>query len=200
MKSQQFILQMSVMKFYYRNCISQPYFTSSPLPHSGEVDNSLLSCASPRLEVSWTTSVDTAKWFGFKIVGDNIDKTVRPRHETMASHNQSLHYFHCYAVHDRVNLSSFSDEPTQVDTHLFSPEVLLPSKGDLSKILQNFAVLITRVVVAYLPCFKSFSAVVVKHIPHRFSSEMSKKSDNFHDIMHGFKLYIIVCRCPLECI
>ena len=41
-------------------------------------------------------------WNGFKIVGDNVDKNVRP---TFQRSNQSLHHFHSYAVKDRVNLS-----------------------------------------------------------------------------------------------
>lgn len=41
----------------------------------------------------------------FKIVGDNIDKTVRPRQETSDSHTKSLHYFHSYAVKDRVGVT-----------------------------------------------------------------------------------------------
>ena len=48
---------------------------------------------------------------GFKLVGDNIDKTIRPRHKTIDMKSQSLHYFNAYAVLDRVNLSLFSDIP-----------------------------------------------------------------------------------------
>ena len=46
---------------------------------------------------------------GVKIVGDNIDKNVRPRHQTMEKQTQSLHYFNCFACLDRVDLSGLSD-------------------------------------------------------------------------------------------
>jgi hypothetical protein len=47
----------------------------------------------------------------FKIVGDNIDKTVKPREETSDNHNKSLHYFHSYAVRDRTNAYGLEDNP-----------------------------------------------------------------------------------------
>ena len=47
-------------------------------------------------------SAPPAEWTGFKIVGDNIDKTVRPRHMRSDRQAESLHYFHSYAVKDRV--------------------------------------------------------------------------------------------------
>lgn len=56
----------------------------------------------------------------FKIVGDNIDETVKPREETSESHNKSLHYFHSYAVMDRTDVSALQDNP-----HLPQLEVLM---------------------------------------------------------------------------
>ena len=65
-----------------------PCYTSSPLPCVSEGDSSLSSQSfSPRaLSVSLSEVTDN-RWFGFKVVGDNIDKTVKPRHETMKHHN-----------------------------------------------------------------------------------------------------------------
>ncbi len=40
----------------------------------------------------------------FKIVGDNIDKNVKPRDMRSDYQTRSLHYFHAYAVRDRLNL------------------------------------------------------------------------------------------------
>ena len=63
-------------------------------------------------------------WFGFKIVGDNIDKTVKPRHETLHQRSQSLHYFHAYAVRDRIDFSFLSAEPSQLNPSLYPAELL----------------------------------------------------------------------------
>jgi len=39
-------------------------------------------------------------WNGFKIVGDNIDKNVRPSFQRAQHQTKSLHYFNSYAVRD----------------------------------------------------------------------------------------------------
>ena len=41
---------------------------------------------------------------GYRICGDNIDKTVRPRYMRSDKKNVSLHYFHSYGA------SSFSED------------------------------------------------------------------------------------------
>ena len=50
-------------------------------------------------------------WHGFKVVGDNVDKTIKPRHMREDRQTKSIHYFQIYAVKDRVDLSNRSDEP-----------------------------------------------------------------------------------------
>ena len=50
----------------------------------------------------------------YRIVGDNIDKTIKPRHMTSEHQTQSLHYFNAYAVRDRIDLPSFSSNPPTV--------------------------------------------------------------------------------------
>ena len=49
------------------------------------------------------------KFKGVKIVGDNIDKNVKPRFMRSDHQGKSLHYFHCYAVQDRFDLSMPED-------------------------------------------------------------------------------------------
>ena len=48
-------------------------------------------------------------WNGFRIIGDNIDKNVKPRFYRMESQVRSLHYYHSYALLDRIDLSAASD-------------------------------------------------------------------------------------------
>lgn len=45
---------------------------------------------------------------GYKVVFDNIDKNVQPRHERVDSKTKSLHYVHGYAKKDRID---YSHEP-----------------------------------------------------------------------------------------
>lgn len=49
-------------------------------------------------------------WNGFKIVGDNIDKTVHASFQRSNDLTQrSLHHFHAFAVRDRIDFSDLSD-------------------------------------------------------------------------------------------
>eukprot|EP00731_Ephydatia_muelleri_P014001 Em0007g1311a len=47
-------------------------------------------------------------WPGFKRVGDNIDKTIKPRDMRINNQANSVHYFNVYAVGDRINFSHLS--------------------------------------------------------------------------------------------
>ncbi len=42
--------------------------------------------------------VSEMQWSGFKLVGDNIDKNVRPSLQRLTHQTRSLHHFHSYAA------------------------------------------------------------------------------------------------------
>ena len=48
------------------------------------------------------------RWQGFKIVGDNIDKNIRPSMQRLTHQTRSLHNFHSYAVKDRVSFRYYA--------------------------------------------------------------------------------------------
>ena len=78
--------------------------------------------------------------YGFKIVSDNLDKNFRPRKERQTI---SKHYFHAYAVADRLNFSEVSDIlPNNVE---IDPAFLLVS--DLDVIKKEFETLVVRYVL-----------------------------------------------------
>lgn len=115
-------------------------------------------------------------WHGFCIIGDNIDKNVKPRHQTLEHTTKSLHYFNSYAVLDRIDLSGISDEQPVVDTSSFDFSSLFPSPDDYSQLMKGFAVLVSRMLAEHFPAFKEIPGITRKHITHAHSSEMSKKS------------------------
>ena len=117
-------------------------------------------------------------WYGFKIVGDNLDKSVKPRHMRSDQQTPSLHYFQSYAVRDRVNLSHLSDEPQPVRTCTqVQLKEILPSSSDHKTLFENFDIIVARVLVEHMPFFKeNFGDISVKHIPHEYSEEMSQLS------------------------
>ena len=47
-----------------------------------------------------------------KLVGDNINKSIKPRHMRIKSQTHSLHYFHSYVVKDRVAFWDLDDNPS----------------------------------------------------------------------------------------
>lgn len=113
---------------------------------------------------------------GVKIVGDNIDKNVKPRFMRSDHQGKSLHYFHCYAVQDRFNLSMPEDYPDIPANPKL--EDLLPSESDVSNMKAYFAIHVARILCKYMPYFtEEFSDVIPEHLEHAMSSQMCLKSD-----------------------
>lgn len=122
------------------------------------------------------TSCKTVKMPTFKIVGDNVDKSIRPREETSDSHLQSLHYFHSYAVLDRCDMSSLDDAPSLCDTTSADVCSVLPTDLDHSTLKQNLTTIVSRILRNHFTFFKDNLPFVQRHIPHIHSKEMSLKS------------------------
>ena len=157
----------------------QPSSTSSPLAPEWEP----LSPVSKDTTQERNTRDDVVEdqnpspWFGFKIVGDNIDKMIKPRYMRSDRQNQSLHYFHMYAVRDRTNLSESCENqrPAPKDPPL---EELLPSPDDCKQLHSNMEILVTRILARHMPFIaENFEDVVIHHISHPYSKEMSQKSE-----------------------
>lgn len=133
----------------------------------------------------------------FKLVGDNVDKTVKPRHETMDSHAKSLHYFHCFAVRDRLDMSSFEDDPGLPEIGDINVNEVLPTEDDHATLTNNMTILMMRIIQNHILFFKNNVKHVERHIPHCYSTEMAKKSDvvSIHscDYIH----YYYFCRSHL---
>lgn len=84
-------------------------------------------------------------YLGYKIVGDNIDKNIRPRYQTMERQTKSVHYFHSYAVMDRVPSLYLSDAPPALPTNKrVDLDRIMPSESCNRKLSVTFATLISR--------------------------------------------------------
>ncbi len=132
------------------------------------------------IETCSPVHIPIAQRLGFKLVGDNIDKTVKARYMRAENHrNKSLHYFHYFAVQNRIDHSSFPD--VHVQTCLDSPKrralSLLPSKEDDRILRSNIVTMVSRVLTKHMPFFKhTFEDIVQWHIKHQYYAEMSSKS------------------------
>ena len=84
----------------------------------------------------------SVQYCGFKLVGDNVDKNVKPSLQQYELKGQSLHHFHAFATRDWVSTSSLSDVPPAVCTP--TAEKLLPSPEDIEFIKNDMTILISR--------------------------------------------------------
>ena len=114
--------------------------------------------------------------YGFKLVGDNLDKTVKPRDMRIDHTSQSLHYFNVYAVLDRVDFRSMSCDTKAIEVEKVDSSIFLPSTTDMEEMINNFTVIVSRLLVKYIPALSEYIACVPNHIDHKYSREMSAKS------------------------
>ena len=115
-------------------------------------------------------------WCGFVLVGDNIDKSVNARHQTMESRNRSLHYFNSYAVLDRCDFSHLPEIESPTVRSSYDMNNFLPSDDDFETILLHFAVLVGRMLTTYLPGFEKYE-LLSPQIKHKYSTEMKRRSE-----------------------
>ena len=81
-------------------------------------------------------SVLSPKKITYKLVGDNIDKNITPRDMRSDHQTRSFHFFHTYAVRDRIDLSGFSESCEKAE--VFIADKLLPSQNDKKEIIENY--------------------------------------------------------------
>lgn len=118
----------------------------------------------------------------YHLCGDNIDKNVKRRYFRVDKlpNTRSLHYFHYYAVKDRVDFSDMGEEPIQckqLDLQQVATS-LLPSSEDDAELRKNISVMVSRVLYNNLPYFKhTFDGVINWHIEHEYYKEMCEPSE-----------------------
>ncbi|KAL5475126.1 hypothetical protein EMCRGX_G027185 [Ephydatia muelleri] len=120
---------------------------------------------------------ETEEWSGFRLVGDNIDKNVKPRDMRINSQTSSLHYFHAYAVKDRISFKHLSADATMIFPQDIDFNVFYPSVEDNFQLVSNFETLVTRMFVQHIPGLQSLSAMANHHIEHQYSKNMALKSE-----------------------
>ena len=111
----------------------------------------------------------------YTIVGDNVDKNIKPRDMRIDKQVTSMHAFHMYATKDRVDASSLPDDKPVRDLEAVPISTFMPSIGDSIILRENY--LVSRVLVKHLKYFSSFTKCVPEHIEHEHSAEMAKKSE-----------------------
>lgn len=116
----------------------------------------------------------------YSLVGDNIDKTIKPRYQRVGSGNRQLHYFHFFAASDRVDIHELSITPPMPPTVTLEKcaSSLVPSPNDDRVILQNITTLVSRILATHLENLGfDCTRLVEWHILHEYQEEMAKKSE-----------------------
>lgn len=128
-----------------------PITTSSPISVTvmDDVEQDVSEWFTESASASHVDSESVAQeWCGFKVVGDNVDKNIRPSFQRYDRQTLSLHYFHSYAIKDRVNLQSCSDlAPTNPS---IDGTTLIPSEEDIGLFTSDAEILVARLIVT--PC------------------------------------------------
>lgn len=92
--------------------------------------------------------------YGVKLVGNNIDWMIHPHFVQIDQQTQSIHYFNCYAVKGRIDLSSLSDALPRIQPSM--SEVMckvLPSAHEESVMHDDFAILLARMLCTHVTYF-----------------------------------------------
>lgn len=80
--------------------------------------------------------------YGYKLVGDNVDKNVKPSLQRFEKRGQSLHHFHSFGVRDRIPAASLPDIPPK--TSAPDPAKFLPSAVDVECVKKEMSILLSR--------------------------------------------------------
>lgn len=138
--------------------------------------------------------------YSYILVGDNVDKSVRPRYMTVDHQTQSLHYFQFFAALDRIDFHSLRNDTPLAQVSSLPLTSFLPNMQDNKTLRNNYAILLGRELVRSVPFFKSFKDCIPAHISHKHSQEMSRKSVVVSLLLvYSLKLYTCTsctCRCP----
>ena len=132
---------------------------------------------------------------GWKIVGDNLDLTIKVRDMRLDNPNQSYHFFHSIAVQDRIVTSHLDDTKPQCLVSTLSASDFMPSSLDYQQLRNDFIVLVARILVAEFPEFHFFYGAVPNHIQHMYSTELSKKST----VVSAIGICTLLCKQFNEC-
>ena len=113
----------------------------------------------------------------FKFWGDNIDKQQHVRDLRSEHRGKMLHMFSVLVGRTRTPSPTLSFTGQLDQFTNISPDYFLPSSSDYNAVKKNLVVLVGRILTEYFPSLAPFSKVAPKHILHKYSAEMCKKSE-----------------------
>ena len=108
--------------------------------------------------------------------GDNWDFRIMAHDMRKDNQNKDMHYFASNLVFDRVPTPDNLSVTPKHDIKSLQNSAFLLTAAESKKLLEDYKVIISRILVKYLPAFTVFKNIVLAHIDHAYQDEMSKKS------------------------
>ena len=98
------------------------------------------------------------------LIGDNLDKGIKPRDMRISNQVQSLHLFHSCAAVSQLETLHLDDETLASHLDNVPVSAFLPSITDCADIQDNYVVLRARVIATHLSCSSTLRTCVPEHI------------------------------------
>lgn len=118
-------------------------------------------------------AVPLQKWIEegivFKFIGDNIDKQTRVRDYRSDHEGALLHMFSLLASRSRTPVPHLQHTGQVSD---LTAVTFLPQHSDVQAVKDNLVVLVSRILVKYIPALGFLSKVVTKHILYLINIRM----------------------------
>ena len=95
----------------------------------------------------------------------------------MAAQNKDIHWVNHIMIENRVSGNHLSSEGQKANVHDVPNIQFLPNIVDQRQHRYDYVVLVSRILLNYFDAFAKFKDVCVQHIQHKYSKEMSLKSD-----------------------
>ena len=116
------------------------------------------------------------EWTGFKIVGDDIDKNTRPANQRIDRRTKSFHYFHSYAMLDRINWTDVSISQPVVED--LDPRSFLLTLSEVERLKEDFHIVMSRYRSSKCRERSQGKACCARVLVMRMKNEFSHESGN----------------------
>ena len=132
-------------------------------------------------EVAKLHSVPIQSWIKNKSIvkfyGDNLDLQRRVRDYRSDSNGEMMHMYSMVLSRSRTPAPKLQhtghiSKLTEVPINSF-----LPQSSDVRAVKSNLVILVSRILIQYFPALAFLSGVVPKHILHKYTKNMSEKSE-----------------------
>lgn len=114
---------------------------------------------------------------GFIVSFDNVDIHQERRNMTISNQNSDFHWVNHKMVENRVSGNHLDSTKPAADIMNVENMKYLPSMADNERQRMDYIILTSRILTEYFDVLKPLKEVCVMHIPHKYSKQLSKKTE-----------------------